>query len=105
MHAWMQRLDGLTRRLDRESGMIHGADFTPAELVSMLPADWQMDVHIHAPMTRMPAAEAEALIARAARGQVLSNDDAAEARLIVSAAAEGRLAPAGSVMVIATAPR
>lgn len=105
MHAWTARLEALTRALDRASGMHHAADHTPAELLDMLPPEWSTEVRIHAPMTRVPEAEARAMIDKAARGGGLSSAQASEADAIVRAASEGLLAPSGSAMVMATPPR
>ena len=101
-YAWTRRLEALTRRLDRRSGMIHGPDISPTELESMLPSDWSIEIRAFAPMTSLPAEEAEVLIDRAARGKPLDAADSKEKDMILEAARAGLLSPSGSVVVMAT---
>ncbi len=99
---WTKRLEALTRRLDRRSGMHHEPDLTVSEIVSMVPSDWSIEIRAFAPMTSLPAEEAEVLIDRAARGKSLDADDLKEKDSILAAARAGLLSPSGSVVVMAT---
>ena len=100
-YEWTRRLESLTRRLDRRSGMTHNADITARELSGMLPADGSVEFRAFAPRTLLPAGEALALIDRAARGEPLAAADSQEKDAILKAAEAGLLSPAGSIVAIA----
>ena len=102
---WIQRLDALTRRLDRDSGMIHESDIPAVELISMLPNDWALEVRTFVPLTSLPPEEVEVLVDRSARGEPLSDSDLKERDLIMAAAKDGLVCPKGSVVLMATRPK
>lgn len=101
-YEWTRRLEALTRRLDRESGMNHGPDLTASQLVPMFPSDWSVEVRAFAPMVALPSEEVLGLIDKAARGEILTVEDSKEKTAILAAARAGLVSPAGSLVVMAT---
>lgn len=100
-YEWTRRLEALTRRLDRTSGMNHGPDLTASQLAQMFPSDWSVEIRAFAPMVALPSEEVLGLIDRAARGEALSVEDSKEKAAILAAARAGHVSPAGSLVVMA----
>lgn len=97
-------LEAFTRFFDRRRGMVHGDDLTAADILSMVPADWDFEMNLHCPLTMVPQVELERILARAVDGFEL--DDFQRSRiedLRATASATGLAAP-GTLIVVARRP-
>lgn len=103
-HLGAAQLERLTRDLDRRAGMVHGPDLAPAELVAMIPADWSVEVRVHAPLVRLGPGDVDALVERARRGQRLLPSDAELVAELRASAASGLVCAPGTVIVRALRP-
>lgn len=103
-HTAMAPLERLLRRLDRARGMFHEDEHPLGEILDWLPPSWEVEVRTFAPLTRLPAPEVEALLAKSLGDGTLSNDDRATADEALRAAKNGRLAAPGSVVIALQPP-
>ena len=104
-HGWTQRLEALTRGLDRRRGMRHDADWTPdrmtVALAEILGPGLRAEVRIYAPLTALSEDEVQFQIQRSQKSMALTPQEAEEAAALLDAAAKGLVVPSGSAVVLA----
>lgn len=97
-------LEAFTRSFDRRRGMVHGDDLAAADILSMLPADWNFEIGIHCPLTLVPEVEVERLLARAVNGLEMDSLERSRIEDVRATAGASGLAAPGTLMIVARRP-
>ncbi len=103
-HRATIQLEAFTRFFDRRRGMVHGDDLTAADILSILPEGWDVEIGVHCPLTLIPTVEMDRMLARAIDGFELDSFQQGRIEDIRATALANGMAAPGTLIVMARRP-